>query len=68
LRNEVKEGKLRQYKDSHVIIHPPAMLVTLPGPILSSLPQSNTIGSSSPAAMGSILDAQGVLISSSGFG
>ncbi|NXE17348.1 KRFC protein, partial [Lophotis ruficrista] len=42
--------------------------VTLPGPILSSFPQNTAVGSSTSAAVGSILSSEGVPISSGGFG
>ncbi|NXQ28898.1 KRF1 protein, partial [Alaudala cheleensis] len=54
--------------DSHVIIEPSPVVVTLPGPILSSFPQNTAVGSSSSAAVGSILSSQGVPINSGGFG
>ncbi|NXY60128.1 KRF1 protein, partial [Callaeas wilsoni] len=50
-----------------VVIEPPAVLVTLPGPILSSFPQNTVVGSSTSAAVGSILSSDGVPISSGGF-
>ncbi|NWY31895.1 KRF3 protein, partial [Pheucticus melanocephalus] len=37
------------------------------GPILSSFPQNTAVGSSTSAAVGSILSSQGVPISSGGF-
>ncbi|RLV76665.1 hypothetical protein DV515_00016749, partial [Chloebia gouldiae] len=58
---------IRQYQDSTVFIQPSPVLVTLPGPILSSFPQNTTVGSSTSAAVGSILRSQGVPISSGGF-
>ncbi|NWQ72103.1 KRF1 protein, partial [Neopipo cinnamomea] len=41
---------------------PPAVLVTLPGPILSSFPQNTVVGSSTSTAVGSILSCDGVPI------
>ncbi|NXT80483.1 KRFB protein, partial [Zapornia atra] len=38
------------------------------GPILSSFPQNTAVGSTTSAAVGSILSAEGVPISSGGFG
>ncbi|NXK01106.1 KRFA protein, partial [Corythaixoides concolor] len=51
-------------------LHKPStpVVVTLPGPILSSFPRSTTVGSSTSAAVGSILSSQGVPVSSGGFG
>ncbi|NWS79074.1 KRF1 protein, partial [Crotophaga sulcirostris] len=40
--------------------------VTLPGPILNSFPQNTAVGSSTSAAVGTILSSNGVPISSSG--
>ncbi|XP_031468201.1 feather keratin 2-like, partial [Phasianus colchicus] len=68
LANSCNEPCVRQCQDSQVVIQPPAVLVTLPGPILSSFPQNTAVGSSSSAAVGSALNAQGVAISSGGFG
>ncbi|XP_041254891.1 feather beta keratin-like [Onychostruthus taczanowskii] len=67
LANSCNEPCVRQCQDSTVIIEPPAVLVTLPGPILSSFPQNTAVGSSTSAAVGSILSSQGVPISSGGF-
>ncbi|XP_027765832.1 feather keratin Cos2-2-like [Empidonax traillii] len=39
----------------------------LPGPILSSFPQNTAVGSSTSAAVGSILSCDGVPINSGGF-
>uniref|UniRef100_A0A8V5H198 Keratin n=1 Tax=Melopsittacus undulatus TaxID=13146 RepID=A0A8V5H198_MELUD len=68
LANSCNEPCVRQCEDSRVVIQPPAVLVTLPGPILSSFPQSTAVGSSSSAAMGNVLGAQGVPVSSGDFG
>ncbi|XP_068252314.1 feather keratin 1-like [Nyctibius grandis] len=68
LANSCNEPCVRQCEASRVVIQPPAVLVTLPGPILSSFPQNTAVGSSSSAAVGSELSALGVPISSGGFG
>ncbi|XP_054252417.1 feather keratin Cos1-2-like [Indicator indicator] len=68
LANSCNEPCVRQCQSSTVAIEPPAVLVTLPGPILSSFPQNTAVGSSTSAAVGSILSSQGVPISSGGFG
>ncbi|XP_061200246.1 feather keratin 1-like [Neopsephotus bourkii] len=68
LAKSCNEPCVRQCEDSRVVIQPPAVLVTLPGPILSSFPQSTAVGSSSSAAVGNVLSAQGVPVSSGGFG
>ncbi|XP_035170343.1 feather keratin 2-like [Oxyura jamaicensis] len=67
LANSCNEPCVRQCEDSHIAIQPPTVLVTLPGPILSSFPQNTAVGSSASAAVGSNLSSQGVPISG-GFG
>ncbi|XP_068019280.1 feather beta keratin-like [Melanerpes formicivorus] len=68
LANSCNEPCVRQCQDSRVFIQPSPVLVTLPGPILTSFPQSTAVGSSSGAALGTELNAQGVPISSGAFG
>nr|XP_031362891.1 feather keratin Cos1-2-like [Lonchura striata domestica] len=67
LANSCNECCVRQCQDSTVFIQPSPVVVTLPGPILSSFPQNTVVGSSTSAAAGSILSSQGVPISSGGF-
>ncbi|NWI08144.1 KRF1 protein, partial [Crypturellus soui] len=55
---------VRQCQASTVVIDPPPVLVALPGPILSSFPQNTIVGSSTSAAVGSILSCEGVSINS----
>ncbi|NWV17449.1 KRFA protein, partial [Origma solitaria] len=38
--------------DSQAVIHPPPVVITFPGPILSSCPQESIVGSSFPSASG----------------
>ncbi|NXT92236.1 KRF1 protein, partial [Anhinga rufa] len=66
--NDCNEPCVRQCQNSTIVIQPSPVVVTLPGPILSSFPQNTIVGSSTSAAMGSILSSQGVPISSRGFG
>ncbi|OXB70589.1 UNVERIFIED_CONTAM: hypothetical protein H355_014028 [Colinus virginianus] len=68
LANSCNEPCVRQCQDSHVFIQPSPVVVTLPGPILSSFPQNTAVGSSTSAAVGSILSSEGVPINSGGFG
>ncbi|XP_010164514.1 feather keratin 1 [Antrostomus carolinensis] len=71
LANSCNEPCVRQCQDSTYIIQPPPVVVTLPGPILSSFPQNTAVGSTTSAAVGSNLNSEGVPISSgnsSGFG
>ncbi|OPJ90613.1 feather keratin Cos2-3-like [Patagioenas fasciata] len=64
LANSCNEPCVRQCQDSRVVIEPPAVIVTLPGPILSSFPQNTVVGSSTSAAVGRILSCDGVPINS----
>ncbi|XP_069710899.1 feather keratin-like isoform X3 [Phaenicophaeus curvirostris] len=68
LANSCNEPCVRQCQDSSVVIQPPTVQVTLPGPILTSFPQSTAVGSSASAAVGSELSYQGVPISNGAFG
>ncbi|XP_055553559.1 feather keratin Cos1-2-like [Falco biarmicus] len=67
LASSCNEPCCRQCQDSVVVIQPSAVVVTLPGPILSSFPQNTAVGSSTSAAVGSILSSEGVPINSGGF-
>ncbi|XP_027525310.1 feather keratin 4-like [Corapipo altera] len=66
LANSCNEPCVRQCQDSTYLIQPPAVVVTLPGPILSSFPQNTAVGSSASAALGSSLSSEGVPVSSGG--
>ncbi|KFP84353.1 Feather beta keratin, partial [Acanthisitta chloris] len=55
LANSCNEPCVRQCQDSTVVIQPSPVVVTLPGPILSSFPQNTTVGSSASAAVGDVL-------------
>ncbi|XP_054049352.1 feather keratin-like [Rissa tridactyla] len=68
LANSCNEPCVRQCEASRVVIQPSTVQVTLPGPILTSFPQSTFVGSSASAAVGNELSAQGVPVSSGGFG
>ncbi|CAM9992753.1 unnamed protein product [Bubo scandiacus] len=68
LANSCNEPCVRQCQDSRVVIQPSPVVVTLPGPILSSFPQNTAVGSTTSAAVGSILSEEGVPINSGGFG
>ncbi|XP_042643029.1 feather keratin Cos1-1/Cos1-3/Cos2-1-like [Tyto alba] len=67
LANSCNEPCVRQCQSSTVVIEPSPVVVTLPGPILSSFPQNTVVGSSTSAAVGSILSCDGVPINSGGF-
>ncbi|NXL84634.1 KRFJ protein, partial [Alectura lathami] len=53
--------------DSRAIVYPPPVVITFPGPILSSCPQESIVGTSVPLGLGgsfscgSSLEAQGPL-------
>ncbi|KFQ18697.1 Feather keratin Cos2-3, partial [Merops nubicus] len=64
LANTFNEPCVRQCQSSNVVIQPSAVVVTLPGPILSSFPQNTLVGSSTTAAIGSILSCEVVPMSS----
>ncbi|XP_027560604.1 feather keratin 4-like [Neopelma chrysocephalum] len=68
LANSCTEPCVRQCQDSTYVIQPSPVVVTLPGPILSSFPQNTAVGSSASAALGSSLSSEGVPVSSSGWG
>ncbi|NXY59587.1 KRF2 protein, partial [Callaeas wilsoni] len=67
LANSCNECCVRQCQDSPVAIQPSPVGVTLPGPILSSFPQNTVVGSSTSAAVGSLLSSDGVPTNSGGF-
>uniref|UniRef100_A0A8C9FUW3 Keratin n=1 Tax=Pavo cristatus TaxID=9049 RepID=A0A8C9FUW3_PAVCR len=66
LASSCNEPCVRQCQNSTIVIEPSPVVVTLPGPILSSFPQNTAIGSSTSAAVGSILSSEGVPITSGG--
>ncbi|NXU48960.1 KRFJ protein, partial [Turnix velox] len=55
----------RRCGDSTAVIQPPTVLVTIPGAILSSYPQSTALGSTASAALGNYLRCCGVPVPSS---
>ncbi|NWY34603.1 KRSC protein, partial [Pheucticus melanocephalus] len=58
------EPCVRQCPDSTTVIQPPAVVVTFPGPILSSFPQDSVVGS----AGAPVLAASGASGGYGGFG
>ncbi|NWI87113.1 KRSC protein, partial [Pitta sordida] len=52
LADSGNEPCVRQCPDSTVVIQPPASVVTLPGPILSSFPQDSVVGSAGAPFVG----------------
>ncbi|XP_065603742.1 feather keratin Cos1-1/Cos1-3/Cos2-1-like [Cyrtonyx montezumae] len=67
LASSCNEPCVRQCQNSNIVIEPSPVVVTLPGPILSSFPQNTVVGSSTSAAVGSILSSEGVPIASGAF-
>uniref|UniRef100_H0Z1J0 Keratin n=1 Tax=Taeniopygia guttata TaxID=59729 RepID=H0Z1J0_TAEGU len=43
---------VQQCADSRAVILPPPVVVTIPGPVLSTFPQESVVGSSGPAWLG----------------
>ncbi|NXE44038.1 KRF1 protein, partial [Ptilorrhoa leucosticta] len=66
LASSCSEHRFACCPDSTVYIEPSPVVVTMLGPILTSFPQSTTVGSSLSAAVGSSLSTAGVPISSGG--
>ncbi|XP_040392274.1 feather keratin Cos2-3-like [Cygnus olor] len=64
LASSCNEPCVRQCQNSTIVIEPSPVVVTLPGPILSSFPQNTVVGSSTSAAVGRILSCDGVPITS----
>ncbi|XP_026719832.1 feather keratin 4-like [Athene cunicularia] len=48
--------------DSRAVVYPPPVVITFPGPILSSCPQESIVGSSSPLGLARPRGLQGSLI------
>ncbi|KFQ24686.1 Feather keratin 4, partial [Merops nubicus] len=45
--------------DSRAVIYPPPVVMTFPGPILSSCPQESLVCSSAPSSIGSLYGSMG---------
>ncbi|XP_064331036.1 scale keratin-like [Phalacrocorax carbo] len=52
LADSCNEPCVRQCPDSTTVIQPPPVVVTFPGPILSSFPQDSIVGSSGAPVLG----------------
>ncbi|NXT41018.1 KRSC protein, partial [Pelecanoides urinatrix] len=52
LADSGNEPCVRQCPDSTTVIQPPPVVVTFPGPILSSFPQGSVVGSSGAPTLG----------------
>ncbi|NXJ86235.1 KRFJ protein, partial [Trogon melanurus] len=53
--------------DSRAVIYPPPVVMTFPGPILSSCPQESVVGSSAPSNVGSLFGSMSSLGSSGSY-
>ncbi|NXU38803.1 KRFD protein, partial [Drymodes brunneopygia] len=62
--NACNELCVTSCEDSRAVIYPPPVVLTFPGPILSSCPQESLVGSCSPPALG----RSGGSLGSRGFG
>ncbi|NXP96377.1 KRSC protein, partial [Passerina amoena] len=58
------EPCVQQCPDSRALILPPPVVVTIPGPVLSTFPQESVVGSSGPALPGRSFSSR----SSQGYG
>ncbi|XP_052653588.1 scale keratin-like [Harpia harpyja] len=54
--------------DSRAVIHPPPVVMTFPGPILSSCPQESIVSSSAPSSTGSLFGSMSSLGLSGSYG
>ncbi|XP_061298343.1 scale keratin-like [Pezoporus flaviventris] len=54
--------------DSRAVIYPPPVVMTFPGPILSSCPQESIVGSSAPSSTGSFFGSISSLGHSGSYG
>ncbi|NXE02557.1 KRSC protein, partial [Chaetorhynchus papuensis] len=50
--DSVNEPCVQQCPDSRALILPPPVVVTIPGPVLSTCPQESVVASSGPAWLG----------------
>ncbi|NXK98428.1 KRFJ protein, partial [Formicarius rufipectus] len=48
--------------DSRAVVYPPPVVMTFPGPILSSCPQESVVGTSSPQGLERPVGLQGSLV------
>ncbi|XP_006039329.1 feather keratin 4-like [Alligator sinensis] len=54
--------------DSRAVVYPPPVVITFPGPILSSCPQESYVGTSEPLQIGSSFLSRGSVGSGSSLG
>ncbi|NXK98433.1 KRFD protein, partial [Formicarius rufipectus] len=52
LANACNELCVTSCEDSRAVIYPPPVVLTFPGPVLSSCPQESVVGSCSPPGIG----------------
>ncbi|NXY57612.1 KRFJ protein, partial [Callaeas wilsoni] len=61
LASACSEPCVASCEDSKAVIYPPAVVLTFPGPVLSSCPQESVVRSCSPPALGRSFGAGGSL-------
>ncbi|NXH35096.1 KRFJ protein, partial [Myiagra hebetior] len=61
LTNACSELCVTSCDDSKAVIYPPPVVLTFPGPVLSSCPQESVVGSCSPLALGRSFGSGGSL-------
>uniref|UniRef100_A0A8C0FPD1 Keratin n=1 Tax=Bubo bubo TaxID=30461 RepID=A0A8C0FPD1_BUBBB len=54
--------------DSRAVVYPPPVVITFPGPILSSCPQESIVGTSAPLEIGSSFGYRSSMDAQSSFG
>ncbi|KAF1437702.1 Beta-keratin-related protein, partial [Spheniscus mendiculus] len=55
-------------EDSRAVVYPPPVVITFPGPILSSCPQESYVGTSFPSPIGGFSGGMGSVESGGSFG
>ncbi|NXG65133.1 KRFA protein, partial [Hemiprocne comata] len=65
--NTCNEPCVTSCDDSRAVIYPPPVVLTFPGPILSSCPQESLVGSCGPLSIGRPFGSGGCL-ASGGYG
>ncbi|XP_019379953.1 PREDICTED: scale keratin-like [Gavialis gangeticus] len=68
IANSYNDLCVRQCPDSRAVIQPPPVVVTFPGPILSSFPQESIVGSSGAPGVGGYGSSFGTRFGYSGLG
>ncbi|NXG53024.1 KRFD protein, partial [Psilopogon haemacephalus] len=61
LANTCNQLCVTSCNDSRAVIYPPPVVLTFPGPVLSSCPQESVVGSCGPPGTGHLLGSGGYL-------